>query len=187
MTIESIQKCPSASSSGCGQAENQGPRTTARDRLPPPDCHVPGETSHRCVAAGDWEAVWRQTSHDRAAPGGQDRGGCGRPDKDLNRVLNKLTESLGTMNRAQSAVFHCWEAVFSAGSVGGMWIAVEESGGNTRSASIGHSRAADRERAVLYSPKRGLVFRSPARLSPEISTFPRCLLLLLVLYVFDLI
>ena len=36
-----------------------------------------------------------------------------KTDKDLNRVLTKLTESFGPVNRASSAVFHFWSDVFS--------------------------------------------------------------------------
>ena len=92
ISIESIQK---AVSEQFGlRTRDQGEEQLAGHRISPADRHVPGQAPYRRVAAGDRAAIWRQAPHHGAAFGGQDRT-ARKTDKDLNRVLNKLTESLG--------------------------------------------------------------------------------------------
>ena len=80
VTIESIQKmrCRTIRTA---PGRDQGQEQLARHRLSAADCHVPGQTSDRSVAAGDRTPVRRQASHHRSALGREDRRVCARPTK----------------------------------------------------------------------------------------------------------
>ena len=93
VTIESIQKAV-AEQFGLRLVEIKAKNNSRAIVYPAADCHVLGQAFDRSVAAGDRPAVWRQASHHRSALRRKDRE-ARKNDKDLNRLLNKLTEQLG--------------------------------------------------------------------------------------------
>ena len=93
VTIESIQKAV-AEQFGLRLAEIKAKNNSRADRLSAADRDVPGQAPDRSVVAGNRPPVRRQAPHHGAALGREDRGAA-KNDKDLNRLLNKLTEQLG--------------------------------------------------------------------------------------------
>jgi hypothetical protein len=87
------------------------------------------------------------------------------------------------MNRASSAVFHCWTE-FSLHTLWTKCGSRGRGGGNKIQLPIRHL-GAQTGMPVLYRDIRFRDARSAIIL--QISTFPQCLLLLLVLYVFYLV